>query len=288
MVTAVQTEGVWAQAVTVVAAGGESLLRGVDFCATAGRVTAIVGPNGAGKSTLLSLLSRLRQPSSGQCGLHGRALPDWSVHELALARAVMLQETAVAFDFSVQEVVELGRYPHRQRPSPHEACIVAGALELFGVQDMAQRSMYSLSGGERARVQLARALAQIWEPLPDRPAPWLMLDEPTAALDLQHQHAVLGLVRQWARERGVGVLLVIHDLNLALRYADEVYVLQRGQRVAHGPTLQTLTPALVGSVWSVQAQAVTAACGAPQLLLGPPAHVSTQGLAAPVQPISGS
>lgn len=146
---------------------GRPLLATVHTQLAAGRVTAILGPNGAGKSTLLAMLSGQRAPRSGRVWLGGQPVSGASTPALARQRAVLPQDTAVAFDFTVQEVVEMGRFAHRQQPSRHEAHIVAQAMEATGVAHLAGRSINTLSGGERARSHLARALAQIWEPLPD-------------------------------------------------------------------------------------------------------------------------
>ena len=154
-----------------VRAGSSTLLQGVDLQLAPGEVGAILGPNGAGKSTLLSVLAGLRAPDSGQVHLNGLSVNPLQVHALARHRAVLPQETAVAFDFRVQEVVELGRYPHQRQPSKDEAAIVRAAMQATGVAAMAGRSLASLSGGERARVQLARVMAQIWEPGADGATP---------------------------------------------------------------------------------------------------------------------
>jgi len=184
----------------------------------------------------------------------------------AAVRAVLPQDTQVAFDFRVRDVVTLGRYPHRLNPSTDEAGIVEAAMALTDVLALAERAVSSLSGGERARVQLARVLAQIWAPTA---APrWLLVDEPTAALDLHHQHQTLSTLRRWSRESGVGVVAVLHDLNLALRYVDQVWVLDGGRLQAQGPPDQVLTPALVQRVWRVPVSAVRDADGVAQLLVG--------------------
>ena len=168
----------------------------------------------------------------------------------------------MAFEFSVREVVELGRYPHRRLPSPRESSIAEQAMQATAVDHLQMRALNTLSGGEKARVHLARALAQIWEPVVGEngvPVPrWLLLDEPTAALDLQHQHRVLQLARRWAREEGVGVVAVLHDLNLALRYSDHCVVLQGGQVVGSGVSAEVLTAACIQQVWDVLARPVRA------------------------------
>ena len=151
----------------VVRAGNVSLLGGVDLTLAPGEVGVILGPNGAGKSTLLAVLAGLRAPDEGSVFLNGLPVSPAQVGALARHRAVLPQETAVAFDFRVQEVVELGRYPHIHAPSQHEREIVQAAMRTTGVSAMALRTVGSLSGGERARVQLARVMAQIWEPRAD-------------------------------------------------------------------------------------------------------------------------
>ena len=246
---------------------GRTLLHPQSFVLQAGSLTAIVGPNGAGKSTLLSLLSGQRRPVSGLVLLDGRDLAVHDTQALARQRAVMAQDTSVAFDFRVRDVVELGRYPHRLHPSADEAGIVTAALAATGVSGLAQRNITTLSGGERARAQLARVLAQIWHPPPEGGSRWLLLDEPTAALDLHHQHEVLRLARGWAQGQGVGVVAVLHDLNLALRYADHALVLEQGHLVAQGTPRDTLDEALLERVWRVGTQRTTLSDGTPQLLL---------------------
>jgi iron complex transport system ATP-binding protein len=261
--------GLSARAVSV-HAGPNTLLQSVDLDLAPGEVGAILGPNGAGKSTLLSVLAGLRSPEAGEVWLNGQRVQAAQVHTLARHRAVLPQETAVAFDFRVREVVELGRYPHRLQPSRHEASILQAAMHATGVAAMADRAVASLSGGERARVQLARVMAQIWEADADDAPRWLLLDEPTAALDLRHQHDTLGTVQRWAKEQGVGVLAVLHDLNLALRYADRVWVLDGGVLQASGHPARVLEPTLVQRVWQVQARTVHTDDGVAQLLISGP------------------
>lgn len=244
---------------------GKTLLRDTSARFMGGQVTAILGPNGAGKSTLLSLLTGQRAPGNGMVRLAGRPLAAHALADLARVRACVAQETQVAFDFTVEEVVDLGRYPHRRWPSPEEAGIVLRAMQSTAVDHLAQRALNTLSGGEKARVHLARALAQVWEPMQSQTR-WLLLDEPTAALDLQHQHRMLHLVREWALGQGVGVVAVLHDLNLALRYSDRCVVLQSGGLAVSGISAEVLTPACIEQVWGVRAHAAPARdAGAPCL-----------------------
>ena len=252
-----------------VAVGGRILLKNVSATLQPGRFVAILGPNGAGKSTFLSLLSAQRKPGAGQIYMDETPLGSMRPQDLAVRRAVMPQESAVAFDFTAREVAELGRYPHRQRPDADEAGIVSRALDATGVTALASRIFNTLSGGEKARVHLARSLAQVWLPLPDGAARWLLLDEPTAALDLAHQHQTLRLLRARAHEQGMGIAAVLHDLNLALCYADDALLLADGAAACFGPVAEVLTPERMKSVWGVDCTPVRNAEGVLQYLFGP-------------------
>ena len=247
--------------------GGKTVLQPCSLTIPAGQVTAILGPNGAGKSSLLSLLSGQRALQSGTVRINGTALNERSPAEWALRRALLPQDTATAFDFSVRDVVELGRFPHRRQPSVDEIRIIDDALRLTDVYALQHRVLNSLSGGEKARAQLARVLAQIWLPRADGQPRWLLLDEPTAALDFSHQHGVLQAVRSWAVEQGVGVVAVLHDVNLALRYCDQALVLHQGAIVCQGRARDVLTPQRLADVWGVHAEPVLAQDGVGQLLI---------------------
>ena len=220
--------------------GRTRLLQDVSLQLEPGRLHAVLGPNGAGKSTLLKLLAGDLKPHTGGITLNGRDLQSWSMLERARQRAVLPQSEGLRFAFSVEQVVALGRLPCLRHNPDHEAGIVRAALSAADAGHLAQRAYPSLSGGERARVQLARVLAQIWEPaLPG--GRYLLLDEPTASQDLAHQHACLKLVRKFSTQ-GVGVLTILHDPNLALRYADDVTLLCCGEVLAQGTPAQVLTP----------------------------------------------
>ncbi|MEJ1171192.1 heme ABC transporter ATP-binding protein [Variovorax sp. CCNWLW235] len=247
--------------------GAKLLLANASVNLAPGRMTAILGPNGAGKSTLLSVLSGQREPTRGSVVLDGRPLADHGMAALALRRALMPQESAVAFDFTAQDIVALGRYPHRRAPALDEDDIIAQAMALTDVTALAPRILNTLSGGEKARVHMARALAQLWHPRPDGATRWLLLDEPTAALDLAHQHSAMRLLRTWAAQ-GVGVVAVLHDLNLARRYADEVVVLGAAEGLRQGPAAEVLQPELIEAVWGMPCQPVSSADGTLQYLFG--------------------
>jgi iron complex transport system ATP-binding protein len=228
---------------------GQPLLRGVDLRVAAGEVVALLGPNGAGKSTLLRLLAGEIEPTAGRVTMQGRPLRAWDCRELARVRSVMAQHSPLDFPFTAAEVVLLGRAPQPGGgETPRDHAIAAEAMATTGTLPLAPRSYVTLSGGERQRVQLARALAQIAGEGPRA----LLLDEPTASLDLAHQHQVLATARAMA-SRGVAVLCVVHDLALAARYASRLAVLAGGQLVADGPPSAVLTASLLREVFRVEA-----------------------------------
>ncbi|NGY03468.1 heme ABC transporter ATP-binding protein [Solimonas terrae] len=231
---------------------GRLLLAPLSVSFQPGRLHAIFGPNGAGKSTLLRLLSREWGTARGQILLDDRPLSDWAAADLARHRAILPQQHALTFAFSAAEVVALGRLHAERRTATRERQIVADALAACGAGTLAARSYARLSGGERARVQLARVLAQIWE-APAGRARYLMLDEPTAHLDLAFQHACLRLARDWL-QAGVCVIAVLHDPNLVLAYADDVLVLDHGRLRAQGSPSSVLNAELMQEIYGLGAE----------------------------------
>ncbi|MEV6324713.1 heme ABC transporter ATP-binding protein [Nocardia sp. NPDC051787] len=217
------------------------VLDGIDFQAVAGEVVALVGPNGAGKSTLLAALAGELALSEGLVELDGQPLTHWSTLDMARRRAVLPQTHTVGFPFTAREVVAMGRAPwvRTERRELDEEQIVA-AMAATDVEHLAARSFPTLSGGERARVALARVLAQ--------DTATLLLDEPTAALDLGHQEAVLRLATDRAAA-GAAVVVVLHDLGIAAAYADRVAVLDSGRVAADGPPREVLTTDLLTRVY---------------------------------------
>ncbi|MFJ4470743.1 heme ABC transporter ATP-binding protein [Streptomyces sp. NPDC089424] len=221
--------------------GARTVLDGVDVTVRAGEVLALVGPNGAGKSTLLSALAADLPAADGVVRLHGRRAADWTAPELALRRAVLPQSAALSFPFAVEEVVRMGRAPWAGTPlEEQDDAAVAAAMAATEVTGFAARPFAALSGGERARVALARVLAQR--------APLLLLDEPTAALDLKHQELVLRLCRERAGA-GDAVVVVLHDLGLAAAYAHRVAVLHGGRVAADGPPAEVFDERLLSEVY---------------------------------------
>lgn len=227
------------------------LLDQVSVTLEPGRVHAVLGPNGAGKSTLLKLLSGEQRCTQGRVMLEERMIHEWPMLERARRRAVLPQSESLGFDFTARQVVSLGRMPCVLQTPVREQDIISAALDATGVARLGERIYPTLSGGERMRVQLARVLAQIWE-APGHPR-YLLLDEPTASLDLAHQHSCLRVARKFAAD-GTGVLLVLHDPNLALGYADEVTLLCCGQVIAQGSPEQVLTQQNLERVYGVKVE----------------------------------
>ncbi|BDZ39106.1 heme ABC transporter ATP-binding protein [Microbacterium suwonense] len=227
---------------------GNVLLDGVDLELHAGEVLAVLGPNGAGKSTLLGVLAGDIAVEHGEVEFAGRPLAAWSLGELSRRRGVLLQDNRTAFPFTVQEVVEMGRAPWRRTAQADEdADAVAWALEIADVTHLAARRVPSLSGGERARAAFARVIAGRTGAV--------FLDEPTAALDIGHQEALLTRARDLALD-GAAVLVVLHDLNLAAAYADRVMLLQQGAVAAVGTADEVLTAANVSSVYRTPVEVI--------------------------------
>lgn len=221
--------------------GGRDILGGVDLSVRAGEVLALIGPNGAGKSTLLGALSGDVEIDGGEIQFAGRALADWPLAEQARRRGVLLQDNQVLFPFTVHQVVEMGRAPWRRTPLEDEDNeAIAWAIDLADIAHLGNRRVPSLSGGERARSAFARVVAGR--------TGVLLLDEPTAALDLKHQESVLSLARDRA-DAGDAVIVVLHDLNLAAAHSDRIALLRRGTIAAEGTPEEVLTAETVSEVY---------------------------------------
>ena len=233
---------------------GHRILSGVDLSVAPGEVVALVGPNGAGKSTLLAAISGDVAISEGSVDIAGKALGDYKHLELARERAVLTQDNQLSFPFTVGQVVSMGRSPWARTDRYNEDEVaIAEAMVAMDIDQLATRRFTSLSGGEKARVSLARVLAQR--------TPIVMLDEPTASLDLRHQEDVMRAVRTLA-SAGCAVLVVVHDLSLAAAYADRVAIIARGTLVAAGSPHDVLTAAQVSSVYGLPVD-VSLASGSP-------------------------
>lgn len=227
--------------------GRTEVLHGVNITARPGQFTAIIGPNGSGKTTLLRSLIGELTPAAGQITLNGRDISSMLPHELAALRAVLPQHAALSFPFTATEVVRIGLTTH---PGPETArdALIRAALAAVDLPGHAGRLYQELSGGEQQRVQLARALAQVWRSEGPDGARWLILDEPVSSLDIAHQLTVMRLAADYAR-RGGGVVAVMHDLNLTAMYADHVLLMHEGRDLAEGPPEHVLASDLLSRAY---------------------------------------
>ncbi|GLB64662.1 hemin import ATP-binding protein HmuV [Dietzia sp. NCCP-2495] len=221
--------------------GGRVLLDNVRLHVHAGEVVALVGPNGAGKSTLLGVVAGDTEPASGRVVVDGRDLHKWRLGDLARRRALLTQANSVAFPFTVREVVAMGRAPWAGRPEgDDDERVIDESMAATDTTPLRDRTFPTLSGGEKARVSLSRALAQR--------TGILLLDEPTAAVDLRHQELVLGRARELA-DAGGAVVVVLHDLALAAAWSDRMVLLSNGRIRAEGAPASVLTSELIDEVY---------------------------------------
>jgi iron complex transport system ATP-binding protein len=232
--------------------GDRTVLEDLSVAIRAAEITALVGPNGSGKSTLLKTLARLLKPGGGSVLLDGKAISQMSTSAVARQMAVLPQGPSASPGITVRELVEQGRFPHvgalrMLRQQDHAA--ITQALAVTGMIDYAARPLDSLSGGERQRAWIALTLAQ--------ETPVLLLDEPTTFLDIGHQLEVLDLVETLNQQRGMTIVMVLHDLNQAARYAHRMLVLDKGAVVSDGPPATTLTADLLERVFNVRATIVS-------------------------------
>ncbi|VFQ46263.1 ABC transporter ATP-binding protein [Desulfoluna butyratoxydans] len=226
--------------------GGRAVLNGIDMVAQPGEITCVVGPNGSGKSTLVKCIETLLIPSGGRVLLGGEDAR--SMQRVAIARRIgyVPQRFDLAFSTSVFDLVLMGRRPHVSwKSSARDMDIVIDTLVEMELESVAMRPFQLLSGGQQQRVMVARALAQQPE--------CLLLDEPTSALDIAHQLALMDTVSEYAKNKGLSVLMVVHDLNLAARYADSIVMMKDGRVVVQGEPEGVLTRENLSGVFGVQA-----------------------------------
>lgn len=226
--------------------GERTVLKNLNVDIKRGAVTSIVGPNGCGKSTLLRTMSRLLNPTQGEIVLDGKSIHDIPTRKLATKLGLLPQTPLAPDGIMVADLVGRGRTPHQGilgRWSQQDYDIVAESLEATGIADLAERSIDELSGGQRQRVWIAMALAQRTDTL--------LLDEPTTYLDVKHQLDVLDLLTELNRDWGTTIVMVLHDLNLAARYSDELVAVSGGKVFAHGNPNQVITKENVSSVFGI-------------------------------------
>jgi len=221
------------------------ILQDINLEVSAGEFVGVIGPNGSGKSSLLRCIYRVLKPDTGRITFNGTNIWHLSPRELSKQMAVVLQETATEFDFTVAEVVAMGRFPHQglfERESQQDQEIIHNALAQVRLDTVYDRNFSSLSGGEKQLVLVARAIAQ-------QPQ-LLILDEPTNHLDIRYQLELMELVK----ELGVTTIAALHDLNLAATYCDRLYVLNQGRVIKQGHPTEVLSPDLIHSVYQVGAE----------------------------------
>lgn len=232
--------------------GAQEILKGVSINGNTGEFIGIIGPNGSGKSTLLKCIYRILKPHAGQVFLDGEELSGISIRNSAKKMAVVAQHNYYNFDFSVMEVVLMGRAPHKktmERDNAKDFQIAQKALETVEMEGFANRSFSTLSGGEQQRVILARALAQ--------QTPCLILDEPTNHLDITHQIQLMKIVKNLK----VTVISAVHDLNIAAMFCDRLYVLQDGEIVGQGTPQEVLTAEFIEKIYRVETEIVYDSAG---------------------------
>ncbi|MGI4810436.1 MAG: ABC transporter ATP-binding protein [Janthinobacterium lividum] len=229
-----------------VTAGPRTLLHGIDLSLDGTGLVGLIGHNGSGKSTLLRVLARQLAPSTGHVRFGGRRLQDWGMREFARQLAYLPQEPPATTGMTVRDLVGLGRYAWHGalgRFGTDDRVAVEAAMERTGMARFAGRAVAELSGGERQCCWIAMSLAQ--------EARCLLLDEPTAALDLAHQRVVLDVLRSLNREHGIGIVIVLHDINLAARYCDELVALRTGRLIARGAAADIMTTERLREIYAV-------------------------------------
>ena len=232
--------------------GERTVVDGLDLDVLAGTVTAVIGPNGCGKSTLLRALGRLLKPTAGSVLLDGERIDKLPTREVAKVLGLLPQAPTAPEGLTVADLVARGRHPHQawyRQWSADDEEAVGQALEWTGIADLAERPVDELSGGQRQRAWISMALAQGTD--------LLLLDEPTTFLDLAHQVDVLELIRRLHAERGRTVVMVLHDLNLAARYADRLIAMREGSIVAAGDPADVITEPLLADVFGLAARVIT-------------------------------
>ncbi|HZT58127.1 MAG TPA: heme ABC transporter ATP-binding protein [Pyrinomonadaceae bacterium] len=244
--------------------GDKTLIADVSVTFAPGKLHLIIGPNGAGKSTLIKVLARLLRPQEGVVRYEGVDVRHAGESELAKRRAVLSQAIEVAFPLAVREVVMMGRYPHfGGRPGPADEKITDELMRFFDVTEFAERDYQTLSGGERQRVNFARVLAQLWRDgtgqsqvagTSSKPSPcrFLFLDEPLTFLDIRHQIEFMKKVRAFTDAPDVVTVGVVHDLNLAARFADQIVLMNNGRVVSSGTAAEVLTAGRIREVFGVE------------------------------------
>lgn len=235
------------------ARGVNRILSDVSLSILPGQVTGLLGANGAGKSTLLAALAGELTPVTGHIELNDQPLNDIPLKHQARHRAVLPQKPSLNFDLSVQEVIAMGAYPFPELSPEDVSTLIAKTLRIAGITHLSHRRYPDLSGGEQQRVQFARVLTQCHAPLATEQTRYLLLDEPISSLDPKHQIELLRTTASLAHSQSLGVLVIVHDINLAALWCDQLALLSQGQLIAYGPPDQVLTRSNVRDVYDIEA-----------------------------------
>ncbi|OGR81852.1 MAG: hypothetical protein A2902_05560 [Elusimicrobia bacterium RIFCSPLOWO2_01_FULL_64_13] len=241
---------------------GKKVIRDVSLHLKKGDFMGVIGPNGAGKSTLLRLFSRILSPDRGSVAFSGRPARDMDEKEIARKLAVLPAETFYPYDFTVREIVKMGRAPHLgfwSEGNERDLMVVEVALDAVGIRDLAPRSIHSLSSGERQMVLLAQAMAQEPEVL--------LLDEPTVHLDIRHQVRLFRLLKEWNETGNLTVLVISHDLNIAAQFCGRLVLMKDGRLEKDGKPREVITEENLKNVYGIQARVIAnPATGSPAIL----------------------
>ena len=214
----------------------ESIIKDISFNIKKGEFISIIGPNGSGKSTLLKTLNHIYTPSKGEVYLYGEKIKNIKRQDIAKKISLVPQETHINYEFTVKDIVTMGRHPYKrrfERENPQDQSIVEEALKLTSTLDLKDRFITEISGGEKQRVIIAKALAQN--------SSIILLDEPTSSLDINHQIEVLNLLKNLNKEKKTTVIIVLHDINLAARYSDKIIFLNDGEIISQGSPEEVIT-----------------------------------------------
>ncbi len=234
-----------AENISVITKSGKEILKDISLSITPGTLTSVIGKNGAGKSTVLKAICGETDYKKGSVFWNENKISGYKPGEIAKQRAVVSQKTSLNFSFTVKEVVQIGRSPFSGFfSSSSDEEIVDQCLKKVGLSGFSDRDYTTLSGGEQQRVHIARALAQIWDTIESEEESYLFLDEPLASLDVSHQHEIMNLLKQLC-SKNVGVFIVIHDLNLAAQYSDQVLILKQGKKLAEGNPKEVFTEDII-------------------------------------------
>lgn len=232
--------------------GDKKLLDDISVTFDPAKLNLIIGPNGAGKSTLIKIICHQLHPQAGNIFLCEKNIKNFTVQELARIRAVLSQNVSLAFPLSVYEVVMMGRYPHfTGKPGKRDKIACDEAMDFFDVADMAGRNYLTLSGGEKQRVQFARVLAQIWYPLGGAHR-YLVLDEPLTFLDVHYQFDFMNKLVRLLQQTDMVIIGVVHDLNLAAKFADNILLLNQGKLLSSGSKEKVLTKENIKTAYTLE------------------------------------